>query len=56
MISRVLKTKGLRVVDASIIPEVPNNNLNAAVFMLADKASDMILDYWKKQRNKPNIN
>lgn len=44
---RVLKTKGLRVVDASIIPEIPNSNLNAAVYMIADKASEIILYYWK---------
>ncbi|ODM89792.1 Glucose dehydrogenase [FAD, quinone], partial [Orchesella cincta] len=43
---RVLHAKGLRVVDASIIPEIPNGNINAAVIMIADKASEFILDYW----------
>ncbi|ODM94670.1 Glucose dehydrogenase [FAD, quinone] [Orchesella cincta] len=42
---RVLHAKGLRVVDASIIPEIPNGNINAAVIMIADKASEFILDY-----------
>ena len=34
---------GLRVVDASIMPEITNGNLNAAVVMMAEKISDMIM-------------
>ncbi|ODM87982.1 Glucose dehydrogenase [FAD, quinone], partial [Orchesella cincta] len=43
---RVIHAKGLRVVGASIIPEIPNGNINAAVIMIADIASEFILDYW----------
>ncbi len=40
---RVHGLGGLRVADASIMPFVPSANTSAAVFMIAEKASDMIL-------------
>ncbi|WP_156840569.1 GMC family oxidoreductase [Novosphingobium aquimarinum] len=39
---RVRGIKQLRVADASVMPDIPGANINAAVIMLAEKAADMI--------------
>lgn len=39
---RVRGIGGLRVVDASVFPIIPNGNLNAPTIMVAERAADLI--------------
>jgi len=40
--TRVHGVEGLRVVDSSIFPTIPNGNLNAPTIMVAERAADLI--------------
>jgi choline dehydrogenase len=41
---RVHGVRGLRIADASVMPTIVSGNTQAAVLMIAEKASDMILE------------
>ena len=48
---RVLGTKNLRVIDASIMPRIVGGNTNAACVMIGEKGADLIM----KDYQNPNV-
>ncbi|KAF8060844.1 pyranose dehydrogenase [Lyophyllum atratum] len=43
---RVKGLSGLRIVDASVLPFIPSGHTQAPVYILAERASDLIRDAW----------
>lgn len=53
---KVYGVKGLRVVDASVMPTIPSVNTNAAVIMIAERAADFIkVEYLNKDNIKDEL-
>ena len=44
---RVYGVWGLRVVDGSIMPTITSGHVNAAIYMIGEKAADMIKQEWR---------
>lgn len=43
---RVHGVKGLRVIDASIMPRITSGNINAPVIMIGEKGADLVKELW----------
>ena len=50
---RVYGVAGLRIVDASVMPVIPNAPLHATVLAIAERAADLIVGRQAAARTQP---
>ena len=50
---RVMGTQGLRVVDASVFPKIPGYFIASAIYMISEKATDVVNRRRRKHRARP---
>lgn len=46
---RVYGIKGLRVIDASIMPTITSGNIHAPVVMIGEKGADLVKELWLQE-------
>lgn len=53
---RVYGIRGLRVIDASVMPTISSGNTNAPVIMIGEKGADLIKEDWLTNPDYRNVN
>ena len=52
---RVIGTKGLRIVDASVFPRIPGFFIVTPIYMISEKATDVIVEDAQQSANRSDL-